>query len=279
MKLIQILLQVEKAIVAGKFTLPALPAIALQVRKAVKDPLMDLSKLAKVVSLDPSFTAYLISLANSPIYRGVGNIDSIPMALGRMGMESTRNSAMIFAIRSLFKTKDQLCKKLLNLVWAQSCRVSALSYVIAENLKTAEPERASIAGLLHNVGLIPVLMKLVEQGESEQNIIGQWDDISRFSRKISVRVIAFWGLEDDLKAVTKGVGDWSVCHQESLVDLINLAIWHSYLGRAEFKKLPRLETLGYFRNNPLLELDAGESLLFIKQSHQEIQQMMHVING
>ncbi len=94
MKLTQIFLQIEKEIVAGKFSLPALPAIALEVRKAVQDPLMDLVKLAKVVSLDPSFTAYLINLANSPIYRGVGNIDSIPMALGRMGMESTRNIAM-----------------------------------------------------------------------------------------------------------------------------------------------------------------------------------------
>ncbi len=279
MKLIQILLQVEKAIVAGKFSLPALPVIALQVRKAVKDPLMDLSKLAKVVSLDPSFTAYLINLANSPIYRGVGTIDSIPMALGRMGMESTRNSAMVFAIRSLFKTKDQLCKKLLNIVWAQSCRVSALSYVIAENLKTADPERASIAGLLHNVGLIPVLMKLVEQGESEKNIIEQWEDIASFSRKISVRVITYWRLGDDLKAVSKGVGDWEVCHKEPLVDLINLAIWHSYLGRPEFRHLPNIETLGYFENRPMLELDAAASFLFIKQSHQEIKQMMQALNG
>ena len=279
MKLIQILLQVEKAIVAGKFSLPALPVIALQVRNAVRDPLMDLSKLAKVVSLDPSFTAYLIKLANSPIYRGVGTIDSIPMALGRMGMESARNSAMIFAIRSLFKTKDKLCKKLLNTVWVQSCRVSALSYVIAENLKTADPERASIAGLLHNVGLIPVLMKLVEQGESEKDIIEQWQDIASFSRKISVRVIAYWRLGDDLKAVTKGVGDWGVCHEEPLVDLINLAIWHSYLGRPEFKQLPNIETLGYFENRRMLELDAGESFLFIKQSHQEIKQMMQSFNG
>ncbi len=279
MKLIQILLQVEKAIVAGKFTLPALPAIAIQVRKAVRDPLMDLSKLAKLVSLDPSFTAYLINLANSPIYRGVASIDSIPLALGRMGMESTRNSAMLFAIRSLFKTKNQLCKKLLNIVWEQSCRVSALSYVIAKNLKISDPEKASIAGLLHNVGLIPVLMKLVEQGESEQNIIEQWAEISRFSRKISVRVIAFWGLGEEIKAVTKGVGDWSICHKEPLVDLINLAIWHSYLGRTEFKQLPSLQTMGYFKNHSMSELDAGESLMFVKQSNQEIQQMMQALNG
>ncbi|MDQ7050093.1 MAG: hypothetical protein Q9M92_11395 [Enterobacterales bacterium] len=49
MKLIRIFLQIEKDILEGNFNLPALPAIAFKVRKAVKDPLMDLNKLASIV--------------------------------------------------------------------------------------------------------------------------------------------------------------------------------------------------------------------------------------
>ncbi len=279
MKLTQIFLQIEKEIIANTFILPALPAIALKVRKAVKDPLMDLVKLADVVSLDPAFTSYLVNLANSPIYRGIDPIDSVQLALGRMGMESTRNSAMIFAIRSLFKTKNTLCKKLLNLVWKQSCRVSALSYVIAKNLKSSDSERASIAGLLHNIGMIPVIIKLVERGESEENILKEWQTISDFSSKVSVRVLSVWGLEDDLKSVSRGIGEWESSHSETLVDLVNLALWHSYLGTAKFKTLPKLNLLGYFKNFPMLELDVDESLLFIQQSELEIKQIMQLLNG
>jgi len=278
MKLTHIFLQIEKEIAAGTFNLPALPAIALNVRKAVKDPMMDLSKLATVVSFDPSFTAYLIALANSPIYRGVGKIDSVTTALGRMGMTSTRTSALIFAIRSLFKTSNKTCKTLLNEIWRQSCQVSALCYVIADNLKTVEAERASIAGLLHNVGLIPVIIKLVEQGETEQTIRDHWLKIQLFSRQIGVRVMSGWGLEDDLKAVSANILEWELCHHQTLVNMVNLAIWHSYLGTPSFKEVPRLDKLGYFKGNPMLKLVDGKSLLFVKESQQEIKQMMQALN-
>ncbi len=278
MKLVQVFLQIEKDIIAGTLIMPALPAIALKVRKAVKEPNMDLVQLAKIVSLDPSFTAYLISLSNSPMYRGVGRIDSVPVALGRMGMESTKTSALIFSIRSLFKTNDKVSKNLLNRIWKNACGVSALAFVIAKKLKTVDPERASIAGLLHNVGMIPVVLKLVSQGTSEDEILEKWQEIFKFSRKIAVRVLANWGMEDEMKLVAAKVLEWEAESDNPLVDHINLALWHSYLGTSFFKVLPRMDHLNYFKINPILELKDG-SLLFVRESKQEIEQMMQAING
>jgi len=278
LKLVQVFLQIEKDIIAGTLIMPALPAIALKVRKAVKEPNMDLVQLAKIVSLDPSFTAYLISLSNSPMYRGVGRIDSVPVALGRMGMESTKTSALIFSIRSLFKTNDKVSKNLLNRIWKNACGVSALAFVIAKKLKTVDPERASIAGLLHNVGMIPVVLKLVSQGTSEDEILEKWQEIFKFSRKIAVRVLANWGMEDEMKLVAAKVLEWEAESDNPLVDHINLALWHSYLGTSFFKVLPRMDHLNYFKINPILELKDG-SLLFVRESKQEIEQMMQAING
>jgi len=278
LKLVSVFLQIEKEISAGSLSMPALPVIALKVREAVKDPNMDLVQLSKVVSLDSAFTAYLISLANSPIYRGVGKIESVPVALGRIGLESTKASALRFAIRSLFTTKDRASKLLLNKVWRESCNVSALAYVMAKTLKTADPETASIAGLLHNVGMIPVILKLVAMGETEKSIIENWQTVFKFSRKIGLRILASWGMEDELKEVVSKVTEWQVAHENSLVDLINLALWHSYLGTAQFKTLPRLNELGHFQNNIMLELDNG-SLLFVNESRDEVKNMMKALNG
>jgi len=258
--------------------MPALPAIALKVREAVKQPNMDLAQLAKVVSLDSAFTAYLISLANSPMYRGVDKIESVPVALGRIGMEATKTSSLIFAIRSLFKTKEKASKLLLNKVWRESCKVSALAFVMAKTLKTADPEKASVAGLLHNVGMIPVILKLISMGETEKDIIENWQNIFEFSRKIALRILASWGMEEELKEVVAKVSDWQTAHENSLLDMINLALWHSYLGTNLFKTLPRLDKLGYFENNPMLELDKG-SLLFVKESKEEVAHMMQALSG
>jgi HD-like signal output (HDOD) protein len=278
MKLTQIFLQIEKEIVAGTFSLPALPAVAFKVKDAVKDPTSDLGKLADIVNLDPSFSAYLISLANSPLYRGIDAIESLPVAMGRMGMESTRSSAMIFAVRSLFKTKGQTCKNLLNKLWKQSCFVSALSFVIAETLKTSNPEKASLAGLMHNIGMIPVVIKLIEQGNTEPEILKNWGKVMLFSRKVSVRVLSKWGLGEDIKSVAQGAYEMRKAHTEDLVNLVNLALWHSHLGKPEFKHMPKLTELGYFSVHQNSELDVDGSLLFLKESGAEVKQMMQALN-
>ena len=278
MKLVSVFLQIEKEISAGTLSMPALPSIALKVREAVKKPNMDLVQLAKIVSLDSAFTAYLISLANSPIYRGMDKIQSVPVALSRIGMEGTKSSVLIFAMRSLFTTKDKASKLLLNKVWRESCNVSALAYVMAKTLKIADPEKASIAGLLHNVGMIPVILKLVAMGETEKSIVENWQTILTFSRKIGLRILASWGMENELKGVVSKVMEWETAHENSLVDLINLALWHSYLGTRRFNSLPRLDKLGYFENNAMLELSKG-SLLFVNESRDEIQNMMLALKG
>lgn len=278
MNLIKTFLQIEKDIIGGTLVMPALPAIALKVQGAVKDPDTNLEQLAKIVTLDPAFTAYLVSLANSPMYRGVGQIESVPVALGRMGMESTKNSALIFSVRSLFDTSDKVSKNLLNRIWKNACEVSALAFVIAKKLETVDPERASLAGLLHNVGMIPVVMKLVSQGETESEILDNWYEIFTFSRKIAVRVLANWGMEEELKLVVSKVLDWELKVDNKLVDHTNLSLWHSYLGTPVFKHLPRMDRLIYFRNNPMLELQDG-SLRFVRESKQQIEQMMHALNG
>jgi len=278
MKLIPILLQIEKEFVSGQFTIPALPTIALKVKQAVQDPNMDMAKLGQVVSLDPPFTAFLINIANSPLFRGVTSIDSLPNALGRIGLESTRNSAMIFAVRSLLRTRDPLCQKLLTMVWKQSRQVAALSFVIARHNKTIDPDRALVAGMFHNIGMIPLLVKLAQQKHTEQDIMDNWAQITKTSKNIGARVLAHWGLEEDLISVAKGARQWSQSHEEPLVDLINLAIWHSLLGQAEFKNLPKLADLGYFDSHPMLETDASESLMFIKEAKEELERMTQALN-
>ena len=278
MKLIPILLQIEKEFVSGQFSIPALPTIALKVKQAVQDPNMDMAKLGQVVSLDPPFTAFLINMANSPLFRGVANIDTLPNALGRIGLESTRNSAMIFAVRSLLRTRDPLCKKLLTLVWKQSRQVAALAFVIARHSKAADPNRALIAGMFHNVGMIPLLVKLTQQKHREKEIMDNWSQITRTANNIGARVLAYWGLEDDLIAVAKGARQWKLKQREPLVDLVNLAIWHSLIGRSEFKQLPRLQELNYFKKHPMLETDASESLLFVKEARQELEKMTQALN-
>ena len=54
---------------AGRLVLPSLPEIVVRVRQAVNNNDVNLGDVVKLIQLDPSLTARLVQIANSPLYR------------------------------------------------------------------------------------------------------------------------------------------------------------------------------------------------------------------
>ena len=57
-----------------RLTIPSLPDIALRVRDAVNKPNVGANEIAQIVQTDPVLTGRLISIANSPVSRGVEKV-------------------------------------------------------------------------------------------------------------------------------------------------------------------------------------------------------------
>ena len=57
--------------------LPTLPEVALEIRDAVENDTADAPMVARMVAKDPALSARLLQVANSPLYRGSSEVDSI----------------------------------------------------------------------------------------------------------------------------------------------------------------------------------------------------------
>ncbi len=143
---------------SDKLVLPTIPDVAFKIRRAINDEKANNSKIAKVVQqIDPSITARLIKIANSPLYRGRRKIESCPEALTRIGLKASQDIITAFALKSVFSAKSYTIRKKMQALWVHSSYVAAISAVLAHKTQGFDPDRTMLAGLVHDIGVVPIL--------------------------------------------------------------------------------------------------------------------------
>lgn len=136
--------------------LPTLPGYILDLNALLSSPSVDLKKVGKLIRTDPSLSAQILKLCNSALFGMKRRVLSIEQASILMGTERLRTliltcSAMQFAGKSL-PTQSHVN------FWQHSFLSALLSERIANTVDYFEKEQAYLAGLLHDVGQLPLWM-------------------------------------------------------------------------------------------------------------------------
>ncbi len=152
--------------------LPAMPEMSTRILQVTGDPDSDATDLARVIEVDPSLSAQIISYATSAFYGYRGEISSVRDAISRvLGFDLVANIALGIAIGTGFRvTADGPIG--LSAFWRHAVYTSAL----AERISKAVPRdrgvksgMAYLSGLLHDFGflllghLMPDVFKALNQ--------------------------------------------------------------------------------------------------------------------
>ena len=145
------------AIDKDQLVLPTLPEVALQVREAASDENVNIKKLSDVITNDAALTARIIKVANSPLLRASRAIEDLKMAVSRLGIDYTANLATGLAMEQMFQaTSDEVDRRMRD-VWNRSTEVAGISHVLARHYTRLKPDQATLAGLIHKIGVLPIL--------------------------------------------------------------------------------------------------------------------------
>lgn len=192
----KVMFDVYHAVMTNDLVLPSLPDVALKIREVASNPNASVEEVARIIRADASTTAYCISVANSAAKGGVSKVDNVLDAVVRLGIEPTRDLVVAYTVRSLFSGTSTAAKKLMQEAWQHSCRIAALSYILARDVGRLNPERALLAGLLHDIGVTV----LIKESQSHQVLI---DDPVLFDRlchelsgQIGAMVLRAWKFPD-----------------------------------------------------------------------------------
>ena len=90
----------------GDITLPSLPDVVLKIRKMLESDDCDFDRVSQAVSIDPVLVSRLFVYANSAYYNRANlKIDTLEGAIGRLGFEVVRNTAMSVAMKQLYSSE------------------------------------------------------------------------------------------------------------------------------------------------------------------------------
>lgn len=145
------------AIKTDKLVLPTLPEAALRVREVADDPEANLNQLADVIGSDAALSVRIVRVANSPLLRGNRTIDDLKMALARLGMEYTCNIATGLAMQQMFQATSDIVDQRMRDNWSRSSEIAGISHVLCRHYTNLRPDQATLAGLVHKIGVLPIL--------------------------------------------------------------------------------------------------------------------------
>ena len=128
--------QVYRDIIADNAALPSLPDVAHRIRRAMQDDDHDFETIARIVQTDVGVTASLIRMANSPLYYRRQPAMDVRAAIGRLGMEGTRDYVTICAMRAMYEARSPAVRSMMQALWEQSSELAALSAQVSPDLRS-----------------------------------------------------------------------------------------------------------------------------------------------
>jgi len=188
------------AIENDKMVLPTLPEAALQVREIAENEDSAIVDLVKVISNDTALSARIIRVCNSPLFRGSRAIENLNMAVSRLGMSYTSNLAMGLAMEQMFQATSDMIDKRLRATWQTSTEVAGVCHVLAQQYTNLKPDQATLAGLVHLIGVLPIL-RYVEDSDIQISSIMLDNVIEELHPRIGAAILKTWDFPKELQNV------------------------------------------------------------------------------
>ncbi len=146
----------------NRLKLPTMPTVAVEALMVLNDAGSSAGDLVKVISKDTSLTARLIRYANSPLYGMAYPIASIKPAITCIGFQKVKHAIYAVCMKEVFRTSVSDIQRRMEELWAHSVKVASKSVALARMRPELDPDVALVAGLVHDIGKIPLLIKLCD---------------------------------------------------------------------------------------------------------------------
>jgi len=224
--------------------------------------------VAKMVLADPALSARLIHVANSAAYRRDVPVTTVYQAVTRLGLEAAQNIAMSLAVKQLFRAESPLLQQRMQALYDHSTQVASIAYVLARQNRNFNPERALLAGLLHDIGVIPIL-SFAEQHRTLTFDASELErTIARLRGLSGHLVLSRLGFEEDLVTAAEEAEHWLRDDRPAAdyADIIIVAQLHNYLGTPQMQDLPRIDQTPAYRKLGLGDFDPQQGLAIVREA-------------
>jgi HD-like signal output (HDOD) protein len=262
-----------ESIEKNRLPLPTQPKIAIAIQELSENPNVTVEELNEVIGKDPGLTARIIRIANSPLVRGRVSINTLKIAISRLGTSFVANMAIGLAMEQLFCAKNKYIEEKMRNAWQHSGEVAAASYVLANYSKAFPPEEAMLAGLLHEIGILPILTFAEKNKEliEDQALLALL--LQKYSFNLGEAILMSWQFPRYIAEVPMNLSNpLRNIPQLDLADIVLVAKIHALKGTQEPLALINKEMIPAYGR---LGLDPSKDIT----DYPEIQKQMGEVSS
>ncbi len=272
--------KIYRDIVNDQVNLIRLPDVVVRLRKTLSEQDVTIDIVARVIQTDVGASAYLLNIGNSPAYRSRVKASDIQSAIRMMGIPTFSSLIMAYAVKSLVTSKNPVTLRYMKSHWQKSAYRAAIASAIAKMTDRVDPGKALLAGLLQDVGALPILTKL--QTDQLDNLTAEEVELAlaTYAGKVGVVLAEKWELDEDFRAVIKNARNltYDGGDKTDLVDVVNIARLLSHIGEPGMT-WPRLEETPCLMKFGEAGLTMETSLALLKQAQDDINEIKRVLSA
>jgi HD-like signal output (HDOD) protein len=207
---------------ANRLRVPPYPAVALKLQALAESGKCTTRDLSQTISADASLVAAVLRRANSAASGAACIITSLETATSRIGIEQLIRIALAQSVGNVANANGPLAE-LRRDAWRRSLLAARMCTALAES-RRMDPNVAFVAGLLHDIGAITILVGLEDlQVELPVLRASQWRTfVEKLQPRFGAVVAQRWQLPE---SITDAIGHCTQAHGYAgehgpLVDLL-----------------------------------------------------------
>lgn len=221
--------------------LPPFPAIAHRILALASQEHVGAHEVGALIRLDPSFSAEVLSFANSALFGARCKVTSLTQAVALLGMNRVKSMATFVAVNNMVRSSVRALA--LRKVWVHSV-VTAIIAEEAARVCRLDSEFAYTAGLLHNLGILGLMSAYPDEYSRMLEVSNDFGfDLLQTERDLfevdhcaaGAYLAQNWNFPDKLSVAIAAHHDEPVAHEQSIDNIIKVS-WRltDTLGYAAF---------------------------------------------
>jgi HD-like signal output (HDOD) protein len=183
----------------GIVELPAFPQVVIKVQEAYKDPNYTPQIVARLIATEPVLARRLLDMANSVAFNATGRvIIDLGLALTRLGAQKVYGVVLAHAIQDIRTTESlRAIAAPMDELWSESITVAHFSQAVAKRRSLSAPD-AFVAGLLHLIGRLYILVQCTVKAQSGHRIVLNNDLVDAWHPAIAKAVLKNWRIGEEV---------------------------------------------------------------------------------
>lgn len=256
------LVHVQNELGHNRLILPTLPDIAIEIRNIVNKEEASAKEIADIIVTDTVLSARIIQVSNSPLYKGKTEIKNIQLAVSRLGNNTICSLVTSFVMQQMYTPSSKLLESHFKKIWEESMNVSVISRALASFSPNLNADEALLAGLLHQIGKLPILMLVEDIPEFKDSPSRLTKLLEKAHPLIGKIIMDTWNFPDELKLVASQYTNFTNTKggPATYVDIVQVAFLQSIIGtdhpacRVDYSTVSAFNKLGLASESEIIEI-------------------------